>query len=148
MTEPPSQATQIVMPLHQEDLTVSRQRTERLVRVRVETTETIQPVDEPVLHEAVEIDRIPIGRPVDAVPPVRTEGEITIVPVVQEELVIQRRLVLKEEIHLRRVQRTERHRETVTLRQQRAVIERAGPEADGDCSPHAATGTPKEENPH
>jgi len=58
------------------------------------------------------------------------------------------RLVLKEEIHLRRVQRTERHRETVTLRQQRAVIERAGPEADGDRSPHAATGTPKEENPH
>src|SRR6185312_3710892 len=94
-----------------------------------------QQVDEPVLHETVEVDHVPVGRVVDVAPPVRTEGDTTIIPVVQEEVIIQRRLILKEEIHLRRVQRTERHRETVTLRQQRAVVERAGPEAAGPSQP-------------
>jgi len=35
-------------------------------------------------HERVEIDRVPIGCPVDAIPPVRQEGETTILPVVEE----------------------------------------------------------------
>ena len=65
-----------------------------------------------------------IGRPVDAVPPVRQEGNTTVFSVVEEVVVVERRLVLKEEIRLRRMQTTERHRESVTLREQDAVIER------------------------
>jgi stress response protein YsnF len=63
--------------------------------------------------------------PVDAVPPVREEGDTTVISIVEEVLVVERRLVLKEEIRLRRVRTTERHRETVTLREQQAVIERS-----------------------
>ena len=44
--------------------------------------------------------------------------------VVEDVVVVERRLVLKEEIRLRRMQTTERHRESVTLREQDAVIER------------------------
>jgi len=135
MTEPLSPTTEIVVPLHQEDLSVSRRRTERIVRVHVETTETSQTVDEPVVHETIEITHVPVGRVVSVAPPERTEGDTTIISVVEEELIIQRRLVLKEEIHLRRVQRTERHRETVTLRQQTAVIERADPATSGTNGP-------------
>ena len=40
---------------------------------------------------------------------------------------LERRLVLKEEIRLRRVRTTEQHRETVMLREQQAVIERSEP---------------------
>jgi stress response protein YsnF len=130
MIEPPNTA-EIVVPLHEEEFAISRQRTERVVRVRVETTTTEHPVDEPVLLETVEVEHVPVGRTIDSIPPIRTEGDTTIVPVVQEELIILRRLILKEEIHLRRVQRTERHREIVTLRQQQAVVERTGPEATG-----------------
>ena len=51
-------------------------------------------------------------------------------------VVVERRLVLKEEIHLRRVRTTERYRETVTLREQHAVIERAAPgERKSDVTP-------------
>jgi hypothetical protein len=67
---------------------------------------------------------VAIGRPVDAVPPVRQEGNTTVFSVVEEVVVVERRLVLKEEIRLRRMQTTERHRESVTLREQDAVIER------------------------
>lgn len=135
MTQPSSDPADIIVPLHEEELAVSRQTMERIVRVRVQTTEHTQTVDEPVHHEAVEVQRVPVGRAVDAVPPVRTEGDTTIVPVVEEQLVIQRRLILKEEIHLRRIQRTERHRQTVTLRRQHAVVERSDPEARGNNVP-------------
>lgn len=45
-------------------------------------------------------------------------------PVVEEELVVVRRLVLKEEVHIRRVQTTVSHAETVTLRQQHVSVTR------------------------
>jgi stress response protein YsnF len=70
------------------------------------------------------VKRIPIGRIVEAAPPVRTEGDTIIIPVMEETIVVERRLVLKEEVILRRVQTDERHRERVSLREQEAVIER------------------------
>jgi hypothetical protein len=41
-------------------------------------------VDEEVSHEHVEIERVPIGRQVDAIPPVREEGSTTVLPVMEE----------------------------------------------------------------
>jgi stress response protein YsnF len=52
----------------------------------------------------VEIGRVPVGRPVDTMPPVRQEGDTTIVPVVEEIIVVGRRLILKEEVRIRRLQ--------------------------------------------
>ena len=85
--------------------------------------------------ERFEIERVPVGRTVEAVPPARTEGDLTIMPVVEEIGVVERRLVLKEEIHIRRVRHTERHRETVTLRAQDAVVTpvEAGLAKDGEA---------------
>ena len=135
MTVPPSpDPTEIVVPLYVEDVSVERRQVERNVRVHVHTVSHDQIVDEPLVHENVEIERVAIGRPVDAVPPVREEGDTTVISVVEEVLVVERRLILKEEIRLRRVQTTERHRETVTLREQQAVIERAEP-GEGGSSP-------------
>lgn len=122
---------EMVIPLLDEDISVTRRKTEREVRVHVRTTTREEHVDEPVAYETVEIERVPIGRQTDSVPPVRTEGDVTIVPVVEEVLVIEKRLMIKEEIHLRHVRRTERHRETVVLRQQQAVVERAGAQEPG-----------------
>lgn len=114
-----------VIPLHSEDIAISRRLLERTVRVHVNTVDHERLIDEAMVQERVEIERIAIGRPVDAVPPIREEGTTTVIPVVEEVLVVERRLILKEEIHLHRVQTTERHQETVTLREQQAVVERS-----------------------
>jgi stress response protein YsnF len=145
-----SDPTAIVLPLHAEDVSVERRKVERDVRVQVHTITHDQRVDEAVAHETVEIERVVIGRPVDAVPPVREEGDVTVVSVVEEILVVERRLVLKEEIRLRRVRTTERHRETVTLREQQAVIERAEPGASlsalpSELAPIRKPQTPRDE---
>ena len=115
-------------PLYAEDLTVSkRQIAGDMVQVSTVTRETESLVDEMLNHERVQIDRIPVGRQVDAVPPIRQEGDTTILPVVEETVVVERRLILTEEIHIRRLHVSERHQEAVILRKQEAVITRIEP---------------------
>lgn len=128
----------IVVPLYAEEALVKRRKVERAVRVHVRTTGRDQLIDEPLEHEKVEIERVAIGRPVDLAPPVREEGDTTIISVVEEEVVVQRRLILKEEIRLRRVRTTDRHRETVNLREQQVVIERSESGAPGGPAPELA----------
>jgi uncharacterized protein (TIGR02271 family) len=114
-----------VIPLLAEEVSVTRRAVEgATVRVATVTRQHEQMVDEALTHERIEIERVPIGRTVDAVPPVREEGDTTIMPVVEEVVVVERRLILKEEIRIRRVSSTEHHRESVVLRKQEAVITR------------------------
>jgi stress response protein YsnF len=67
---------------------------------------------------------------------VRTEGDVTILPVVEEVLVVETRLLLKEEIHVRRTATRETVEIPVTLRRQRAVVERVDP-VTGDATPES-----------
>jgi hypothetical protein len=62
-------------PLDAEELSVSRQQiVGDTIQVSIVTREGEGVVDEMLNHERVEIDRVPIGRPVDAIPPVRQGG--------------------------------------------------------------------------
>ena len=69
----------------------------------------------------------------------RQEGDTTIIPVVQEIVVVERRLVLKEEVRMRRVITNERHQETVVLREQEALITRT----EVDSTPIGSSELPK-----
>jgi uncharacterized protein (TIGR02271 family) len=104
-------------------------------RIRVHAkTENIDTVAQADLEgEAVEVTRIPVDREVDAPPQIRTEGDVTILPVVEEVLVVEKRLYLKEEIHIRRRPTLESVEIPVTLRRQHAVLERIDPET-GDVT--------------
>ena len=111
--------------LVEERLEVGKRAVERgrvVVRTRVETREEVAEVD--LTHEEVEVERVPVGRPVEAPPPVREEDGVLIVPVLEERLVVTTELVLKEEIRITRRSRTEHVREPVTLRSERAEVER------------------------
>ena len=116
---------ELTIPLHTEDVVISRRKLERaVVRVATVTRNHEQLVDEELVHEYVEVEHVPIGRVVDAMPAVRVEGDVTIMPVVEEILVVERRLILKEEVRIRRVRITEHHLETITLREQEAIVTR------------------------
>lgn len=129
-TEPsPEARPEVHIPLYQEELFVAKRSAESgRVQVSQVTRSQQQPVDESLTHDEIEIERHAVGRPIDSMPSVRQEGDVTIVPVVEEVLKIERCLILKEEVHIRRVQRTERYQNTVTLRKQEAVISHIGPE--------------------
>lgn len=118
-----------VLPLYAEQIVVARHKLERKVQLHLRTASRDHAVDELLTHERVEIERVPIGREIDTVPADRQEGDTTIIPVIEEVVVIHRQLVLREEIRMRRVRITEHHRETVTLREQEATVERNKPAA-------------------
>ena len=123
-------ARQSNIPLLQEQIEVTK-RNVSTGRVRVRTTtETVEETARATLDAVgVEVERVPIGREVDAAPSVRTENDLTIVPIVEEVLVVEKRLVLKEELHIRRSITREAVEVPVQLRKQRAVVERLSPEA-------------------
>ena len=61
---------------------------------------------------------------VDAMPVAQVEGKITIIPVVEEIVVVEKRLVLVEEIRIRKIATSQEVSIPVTLRKQTATIER------------------------
>ena len=112
------------LPLHAEQAVVSKRVRQTKVRVERSTRTRNQIFEVDLLDSEVVVERVTVGRVVDAIPEIRQEGDVTILPVVEEELVVLRRLVLREEVHVRRVQTTRRHVETVSLREQQAVVTR------------------------
>lgn len=80
------------------------------------------------IERSHQVTRVPVDRIVEIAPEIRTEGDLTIVSVLEEVLVVEKRLVLKEELHIRRRAATETAEVPVTLRKQRAVVERIDPD--------------------
>jgi uncharacterized protein (TIGR02271 family) len=114
------------LQLFAEDFSVNKETLETgRVRVATRTHEREALIDEDLARERVEIETVPVGRRIDTVPEVRQQGDITIVPVVEEVLFVERRLMLKEEIHIRRVRTSEHHQEKVMLRHQEAIVSRS-----------------------
>ncbi len=121
----PSGHEQAVIPVHAETAEIGRRETVTgRVTVTTVTHAREEPVEAMLATEQVEIERVAVNRPIDAVPAIREEGDTIVIPVVEEVLVTERRLVLKEEVRVRRVRTEQRHSTTVTLRAQEAVIAR------------------------
>jgi stress response protein YsnF len=125
LESPADHSRETVIPLFEESLSVSRRvvPTSRVQVSRV-THSHEHLVDELLERERVEVERVAIDKPIDRMPSVREEGDCLIFPVVEEVLKIERVLVLKEEVRIRRVKGTERYQERVTLRKQEAVVNR------------------------
>jgi uncharacterized protein (TIGR02271 family) len=122
-----------VIPVMQEELAVGRRRVETESGVRVSKTVEArdETVDIPLMKEAVNVERVPINRPLDSAPAVRYEGEVMIVPIVEEVVVVEKRLMLKEEIRISRHKAEVREPQRVTLRTEHARVERIeGPYAE------------------
>lgn len=116
----------------EERLDVGKRAVERgrvAVRIRVEEREDVA---QATLHqEEVTVERVVVDRPIDAVPAVREEDGVLIVPIVEERLVVVTQLVLKEELHIIRTSRSEQVSRPVRLRSEQVEITRShGPTPD------------------
>ena len=128
MSDPTASASRFeeqVIPLVEETLRVGKRTVETgKVRVRVVVEGEEHVFNEPLDRVSVEVERTPINRNVDFIPEPRVEGEYTILPVVEEVLIVRRQLVLVEEIKVRSVTTTEFVEQTFVARKMRSVIER------------------------
>ena len=115
----------------QEDLVVQARAVESgRVTVHKTVTEHDETVQMLLRQEDITVERVPIGRVVAEAPASRRDGDVLIIPVLEEVLVVEKRLVLKEELHIRTVAQEKMMQETVTLRTEHAEIIEGGPAAD------------------
>jgi uncharacterized protein (TIGR02271 family) len=111
------------------------------VTVRTVSEDFQQIVREHLDQEKIEVTRVPVNREVDKTPAMRTVDGVLIVPVMEERLVIEKRLVLAEELHIRTQVIRQEVEAPVTLRKQRADIVRdsASPETSGPSKKETMT---------
>jgi uncharacterized protein (TIGR02271 family) len=114
-----------VIPLTEETLRLDKRRV-TTGKVRISTkTEVVEELARASLEgETVEVTRVAIDRVVDRAPEIRTENDVTIIPIMEEVLIVEKRLVLKEELHIRKTNKQDIVEVPVELRKQRAVVER------------------------
>jgi uncharacterized protein (TIGR02271 family) len=121
----PREETEAVIPLVQEHLEVGKREVETgRVRIRTVVDERLERVAQELQQEDVSIERVQVNREVTHPPEVREQDGVLIVPLVEEVLVVEKRLVVKEELHIRKKHSSERYEEAFRLRGMRAEVER------------------------
>jgi uncharacterized protein (TIGR02271 family) len=131
----PSPEEEVAIPVIEEELVAGARAVKTgAVRVEKHVEKRIRKIETPLLHEDVEVRRVSVNRVVSEAPAIRKVGDTVIVPVVEEELVITKRLVLKEEIHLKKRRTKNRFIQHVELERERAEVQRL--DADGRIIDH------------
>jgi uncharacterized protein (TIGR02271 family) len=115
----------VVVPVVAEQLEVQKRKVEGGgVRIRKTVREREEVVDEPLMREEVQVKRVPVNKVVDGPVPVRHVGDTMIVSLLEEVLVVEKRLMVKEELHITK-EKVESYRpQRVRLRTEEAVVER------------------------
>lgn len=125
ITEAQHDSTHVIVPVTEEHLRVDKRVVETgKVRLRKHIQEYEVALDEVLALRSFDVERIVLNQPVENAPPVRQEGKTTIYPVVEEQLILTRQLILKEELRVT-PRDTERHdTRPVMLRREIVEIER------------------------
>ena len=122
---------EIKIPIIEEKAVVGKTTVETgRVRIKKTVEEYEETVTVPLIEENVSVERKPINEYVEQAPDVRQEGGTTIYPVVKEVLVVEKRLMLVEEIHITKRNKINVSDESVTLRKERIDVERENIEED------------------
>ncbi|MCC6457745.1 MAG: YsnF/AvaK domain-containing protein [Caldilineaceae bacterium] len=113
----------LVIPIVEERVQVQKRASET---GRVELHKTVhehtEVVDQPLQIEEVEIERVAVNRLVEEPVPIRHEGDTMIISLLEEVLVVEKRLVLREEVHVKKVRKEVHDPQEVLLRQEQVEV--------------------------
>ena len=120
------------IPVIEERARIEKQVVERgVVRISTSILEREEVFAEALQHQEVDIQRVSINKEVTAMPTIRQEADVTVIPVVEERIVIVKQLVLVEELHVRRKMVEETVQIPVTVLSTEISVERsATPEGE------------------
>ena len=121
----PVHGDQFIVPVMQEELDVETRTVESgriRVNKRVETTESV--IDEPLLVQSYDIQRTAVNRIVEDVPAPRYDGDTLVLPILEEVLVVEKRLILREEVRITPKREQVRDPQTHSVRREHVEVER------------------------
>ena len=129
-TDQPSEA---VIPVVEEEVKVGKRWVETgRVRINKVVREEEQKVETSLLKDVVDVRRVPVDRVIDQPAPTRYEGETLVIPVVEEVLVVEKRYLLKEEIHVTRRQVEIPSSQSFPVRREEVTVEHVDPQDQSD----------------
>jgi uncharacterized protein (TIGR02271 family) len=100
------------------------------VRISSRVENRLETLREELLAQTVAVERVPIDREVDTPPGIRTEGDVLIIPVVEQRLIVEKRWVVTEELHVRRREHIEAVEIPIELRSTHVSVEHTHPESN------------------
>ena len=105
---------------HLEKRLVERNRTRITKQVHTEE----ETIETPLRQERVQVERVPVERIIDSPLTSHYDGDTLVIPVMEEVLIIEKKLFLKEEVRVTKYVGEIEHQETVTLRKEAVSVER------------------------
>lgn len=114
-----------IIPVIEEKLTIDKRKIETgkvTIVKKVKEQEVSKELTD--FQEEIQIERVAMNQPVSSPPSVRQEGDTMVIPVVREEVVIHKQLVLVEEIRVTTHRKEIKRPVKVTLRREEVFIER------------------------
>src|SRR3712207_4751781 len=126
---------EIIPVIEERAVVLKRKKLTGGLRVRTVVHEDEEAINKPLTTEEVEVERVPLDRWVKAPIPVRQEGETTIITLLEEVAVVEKRLRATEEVRITKRRTTRQTSQHVTLRREEAVVERLEVAGRGDDDP-------------
>lgn len=117
----------VVIPVVEEKVVFGKKVVETgKVRISKRISEHEEVIDEPLFQEKVSVERVTVNKAVDDAPKVRQEGDVMIIPVIEERVVVKKQLYLVEELHVRKQLIESHDPQQITLRKEKVDVERVG----------------------
>ena len=135
MTDRLEQDREVIPLVEERAVILKRKKLTGGLRVRTVVRESEEVIDQPLTTDEVEVERVPVDRWVEAPVPIRQEGETTIITLLEEVAVVEKRLRATEEVRITRRRTTRQAAQHVTLRREEAVVERLDAAGSGDDDP-------------
>ena len=135
-----SEESQLTIPLVEEQLDVEKRVVELgYVQVRKKVEEFLAERTVSLRHQQVEVDRVTVDRVIPEMIEPYMDGDVYVVPVIEEEVIVTRQLRLREELRIRRT--VGEHPETLQtpFRRERVDIQEHWYDRTGDAPLDDAT---------
>ena len=117
------------IPIVEERARIEKTMVERgVVSITTSVKESEQLIADALRHQQVDIQHVSIDSEVDSIPRIRQDGDVIVIPIVEERAVIVKRLFLVEELHVRVNTVQETVQIPVTLQSTEVSVERKEPD--------------------
>ena len=119
------------IPIVEERARIEKTMVERgVVSITTSVKESEELIEDALRHQEVDIQHVSINSEVDSIPRIRQDGDVIVIPIVEERAVIVKRLFLVEELHVRVNTVEETVNIPVVLQSTEVSVERKEPDSN------------------
>jgi uncharacterized protein (TIGR02271 family) len=124
MTNPGDKKDPVSLNVYEEQAQVDKKIVEKgKVRIVKKVATNDEKINVDLKSEDVEVERVPVNKYVDSAPDVRYEGNTTIIPVIKEVAVVEKKIVLVEEIRITKKINSSEEERTIPLKKEEIIVE-------------------------